>query len=109
MVDTPVLEVIDQGRWVRLLHPRNELAQAWAAAWLREHCRCAFCTKDRRNNTPIVDVQTPIQVTGLEVIGSTGLRFEFSDGHHRGIYPWAYLDTLDQYPQFIALSGQQPS
>ncbi len=108
MVDTPTLEVLDQGRWVRLLRPHNGFPQAWGAAWLREHCRCAFCTKDRRDSIPIIDLQTPIQVTGLEVIGSTGLRFEFSDGHNRGIFPWAYLDSLDQYPKFSALSGLQP-
>jgi DUF971 family protein len=108
VVDAPLLELLDQGRWVRLLHPHHELPRAWAAAWLRAHCRCAFCTKDRRDNIPLLNGHAEIQVTGLEVMGSTGLRFEFSDGHSRGIFPWTYLDSLDQYAQFIALEGSPP-
>jgi DUF971 family protein len=30
----------------------------------------------------------------IEVLGSVGVQLFFSDGHNRGIYPWAYLRQI---------------
>jgi DUF971 family protein len=36
-----------------------------------------------------------LTITEVEPIGNYAVRLAFSDGHHRGIYPWAYLVEID--------------
>ena len=35
-----------------------------------------------------------VTVTGWARVGNYGLRFDFSDGHHTGIYSYDYLEKL---------------
>ena len=37
----------------------------------------------------------PVQADDIELVGSYALRILFSDGHHTGLYTWAYLRSLD--------------
>ena len=37
----------------------------------------------------------PVQADDIELVGSYALRIRFSDGHHTGLYTWAYLRSLD--------------
>ena len=37
----------------------------------------------------------PLTATGAELVGNYALRITFSDGHHTGIYSWAYLREID--------------
>ena len=39
-------------------------------------------------------VAQDIALTTITPVGETGLQLHFSDGHERGIYPWAYLREL---------------
>jgi prepilin-type processing-associated H-X9-DG protein len=69
---------------------RSELI---AAARLRLACRCAPCTRAR------IDGMFPqsfdaITICTVSAVGEYGINIGFSDGHARGIYPWAYLATL---------------
>ncbi|MFC6338684.1 DUF971 domain-containing protein [Pseudomonas sp. CCM 7891] len=58
-------------------------------ARLRRECPCSQCQAFRLKGTP---PQVPENVRVLEVhIQGYGVQLIFSDGHQRGIYPWAYL------------------
>lgn len=62
-------------------------------ALLRSSCRCADCLAAQRAG------QAPVLPAGLRVlrivpVGSYAVQLVFSDGHDRGIYPWAYLSSL---------------
>ncbi|WP_206956094.1 DUF971 domain-containing protein [Trinickia acidisoli] len=63
-------------------------------ARLRAACRCAQCTAHRRSGGHI-DIETDIMLLGIEPMGY-GVQFRFSDGHTRGIYPWAYLERVTE-------------
>jgi DUF971 family protein len=76
-----------------------ELVWNGASALLGHHalrlaCRCAECESRRRQGKPFGQVPEDIEVTRIELVGESGLRLFFSDGHGRGIFPWAYLYQL---------------
>src|SRR5262245_18967365 len=67
--------------------------QPLAATRLRAACRCAHCVRAR------IDGLFPQSFDGIVIehvspMGSYGINIGFSDGHARGIYPWAYLSQL---------------
>lgn len=64
-------------------------------ALLRCRCRCAACTQALRSGTP-VEADAELRIAAIAPIGERGLNFVFSDGHGRGIYPWAYLRELSE-------------
>ncbi len=62
-------------------------------AELRRQCPCSQCRAFRlRGTPPLVDPR--VRVIELNAQGY-GLQLVFSDGHQRGIYPWAYLAQLN--------------
>lgn len=66
---------------------------ALSAERLRAACRCAACTADRaRDRFPATF--PGVTLTGIEPFGAHGLNLTFSDGHRRGVYPFAYLAAL---------------
>lgn len=70
-----------------------------AAGMLRRSCRCAGCTQARAAGTA-VPPEGDIRITGAEAIGGYALNLAFSDGHDRGIFPFAYLAGLEtELPQ----------
>lgn len=60
---------------------------------LRARCRCATCEQQRRSGHRI-DSHAGIALVGITPVADQGLNLAFSDGHARGIYPWAYLREL---------------
>ena len=61
-------------------------------AELRRQCPCSQCRAFRlRGTPPMVDAR--VQLVEVNSQGY-GLQLVFSDGHERGIYPWAYLEGL---------------
>jgi DUF971 family protein len=64
-----------------------------ASTPLRAACRCAGCESQRRAGLPPVPPADTL-LTELRPVGEFGLQLCFSDGHDRGIYPWAYLHEL---------------
>ena len=66
-----------------------------SAPSLRAACRCAWCTRDRILGQ-FVQPDT-VAFNDVAALGSHGLHVKFSDGHERGIYPWAYLDELARF------------
>jgi len=37
----------------------------------------------------------PLTAVEAELVGNYAIRIRFSDGHHTGLYSWAYLRSLD--------------
>ncbi|MDI3394884.1 gamma-butyrobetaine hydroxylase-like domain-containing protein [Pseudomonas sp. V98_8] len=61
-------------------------------AELRRQCPCSQCRAFRlRGMTPLVDDRVRLVEVNSQ---GYGLQLVFSDGHERGIYPWAYLEGL---------------
>lgn len=73
------------------------LRGALDAPTLRAACRCAACESLRRAGKPAAAAMD-IALTLLQPVGEFGLQLGFSDGHDRGIYPWAYLHELSSTP-----------
>ncbi len=63
-------------------------------AELRRQCPCSQCRAFRLRGTP-PSVDPRVRVIELNAQGY-GLQLVFSDGHQRGIYPWAYLAQLSE-------------
>lgn len=59
---------------------------------LRAACKCAACEHARRQGLHASGGTALL--LDLQPVGEHGLALAFSDGHARGIYPWAYLRTL---------------
>jgi DUF971 family protein len=71
---------------------------------LRAGCPCASCRGGHENmsHTPpesAFEVNLPdspeTRLVNIVPMGSYALSFEWEDGHHFGIYTWAYLRALD--------------
>lgn len=63
-------------------------------ARLRSACKCAWCEGLRRRTQADPACDAGITLQGVTAVGEVGLQLRFSDGHDRGIYPWAYLQSL---------------
>jgi DUF971 family protein len=59
---------------------------------LRAACKCAECEQQRRAGSSAASGTALLHE--LQPVGEHGLALGFSDGHARGIYPWAYLRQL---------------
>ncbi len=64
---------------------------------LRKHCRCGECVARRRVHGDI-SVVAEIRVVDVTPFGANAVRLTFSDGHGRGIYPFAWLQYLSTQP-----------
>lgn len=78
---------------------QGRLRLAWADAvvsfdhaTLRQACRCAACQFTRHHGMPI-DAPADVRIITIKPMGY-GVQFVFSDGHARGLFPWAYLAEL---------------
>ena len=62
---------------------------------LRKSFACSMCAQaQQRGLLTLIDAD--VGVDRLEVYGISGVQFHFSDGHYRGLYPWAYLRELGE-------------
>ncbi|MEL6061930.1 MULTISPECIES: DUF971 domain-containing protein [unclassified Methylobacterium] len=80
------------GRALRLTWAGGSAATLGAEA-LRLGCRCAWCTRDRIQGRFPAGFEA-VTVTQVAPLGGYALHLGFSDGHARGIYPFAYLRDL---------------
>lgn len=64
--------------------------------YLRSQCRCAECLSIRLRTGSALPVAPDTRITEIRPVGSYAVQLVFSDGHARGIYPWAYLLELGQ-------------
>ncbi len=63
-------------------------------ARLRAACPCSQCRAARLGGR-IALVDEAVRLVGIHSQGY-GVQLVFSDGHGRGIYPWAYLRELGE-------------
>ena len=68
-------------------------ASSIPAVLLRASCRCAPCQSARLRGQPPA-VADGIALVDAVPVGHYALQLVFSDGHDRGIYPWAALKEL---------------
>lgn len=67
-------------------------AQSLSHARLRAACPCSQCRAARLGGR-IDTAQDEVRLSAIQPQGY-GVQLVFSDGHDRGIYPWAYLRGL---------------
>ena len=63
------------------------------ASRLRAACRCADCTSALWQGL-MTGPPPGVTLAAPEPVGLYALNLRFSDGHERGIYPWALLREL---------------
>ena len=86
---------------VRLNRERTRLSVTWEsgvttafdATMLREKARDAHSVRFEVNGWA-VPAASDLTITGIEPVGNYAVRLAFSDGHDRGIFPWAYLTDI---------------
>lgn len=61
---------------------------------LRARCRCAGCQQRQRQLGQLPETDPALRLEALHPVSDQGLNLVFSDGHGRGIFPWAYLHEL---------------
>lgn len=68
----------------------------YAPRTLRLECRCALCVEEMTGRALLNPARVPDDVYPLEVayVGHYALRFQWSDGHATGIYPYELLRSL---------------
>jgi prepilin-type processing-associated H-X9-DG protein len=64
-----------------------------SAELLRLNCRCASCSRARIDGTFGPELGG-IAIAQASPMGAYGLNIAFTDGHARGIFPFAYLAEL---------------
>ena len=62
---------------------------------LRERCPCAEC-RSVRNKGGTIEAAAAVRVDDIVPYGANAIQLVFSDGHARGIFPFAYLRELDE-------------
>ena len=80
---------------------RHSLTVSWpdgtthclTAAVLRRNCRSSQALRGKIDGD-VAEIPDDISITGAQLVGTYALNLFFSDGEHRGIYPWAYLRDL---------------
>jgi DUF971 family protein len=86
------LRVARRGAALVLVWPNGARSELDATA-LRRACRCAACTAAGAIGRAVALADDPA-ITAVEPIGAYAITIAFSDGHARGIYPWALLREL---------------
>jgi DUF971 family protein len=86
---------------IRLESGRSRLSVTWddgttdafPAPLLREKARDANSVRFAVDGWA-VPAASDLTITAVEPIGNYAVRLAFSDGHDRGIFPWAYLTEI---------------
>lgn len=71
----------------------NGATDVFPAAVLRDSARDAGSVRLAVDNWA-VPAASSLTIINIEPIGNYAVRLAFSDGHDRGIFPWAYLSEL---------------
>lgn len=86
------IAIVQKGALLRL-HWAQGGQQEVDAFQLRSGCRCARCVRARvEGRTPACG--SAVTITNVALVGEYAVNIAFSDGHERGIFPWAYLRML---------------
>jgi DUF971 family protein len=94
-IAAPIEVVLRDNRRTLELHWADGYCGRISAALLRSSCRCASCEHKRRSGGEVV-VPGSIALADARPFGVAALQPVFSDGHQRGLFPWAYLRELSE-------------
>ena len=75
---------------------RDGAESSYAPRSLRLACPCAGCVEEMTGR-PLLDpssVAADVHPRAIDYVGRYALRFQWSDGHSTGIYPFDYLRRL---------------
>lgn len=75
---------------------RDGAVSDYPPRYLRLCCPCAGCVEEM-SGRPLLDpasVAPDVHPRAIHYVGDYALRFDWSDGHTTGIYPWDYLREL---------------
>lgn len=86
----------DDGTLLRIEWADGEVSE-FQPRYLRLSCPCAGCVEEMTGRALLDPARVPMDVHPLAVhfVGGYALRFDWSDGHTTGIYPWSYLREID--------------
>ncbi len=95
---------VDRRARTLTLHWPDGATQRIAHRLLRQICPCAECKRHRLEGAePVV----PDDIAVLEIHpAGYGAQLRFSDGHERGIFPWAFLERLQAGDGHIDVRGE---
>ncbi|SFW13629.1 DUF971 domain-containing protein [Nitrosovibrio sp. Nv17] len=68
-------------------------------AFLRSRCRCTRCLAVELRGESVAAPPEGLRIIDIQPVGAYGIQISFSDGHDRGVYPWAYLRELASLPE----------
>jgi DUF971 family protein len=85
------LEVLNTGTLLRIVWP-GERSSEVSAACLRRECRSAGALRAKIDNR--AQLSDDIRIIAVEPVGIYAVNIAFSDGEHRGIYPFTFLAEL---------------
>jgi len=89
------IEIVDhQASGVLELRWQDGSASRLPHGLLRARCRCAACEQVHRERGSHPEAASSIRLAAIHAVSDKGLNLAFSDGHGRGIFPWAYLREL---------------
>ncbi|MCH7336110.1 gamma-butyrobetaine hydroxylase-like domain-containing protein [Acinetobacter sp. NIPH 2699] len=88
----PIEIKVDVEQQRLLLNWQDGQHKDFSHAQLRAHCPCGFCRSSRLRQR---EIQYPSDIA-ISAIYSQGYGIQicFSDGHDKGIFPWAFLKEL---------------
>ncbi len=71
-------------------------ASEYPPRYLRLSCPCAACVEEMTHRPLLDPAKVPPDVHPRQIrwVGDYALRFDWSDGHGTGIYPWDYLREI---------------
>ncbi|HKJ61670.1 MAG TPA: DUF971 domain-containing protein [Hyphomicrobiales bacterium] len=85
------LIIRDDGAILRIFWPDGR-SDDIKAALLRQESRSARSRRAQIDNCP--SVSGDVRIESVDPVGTYAVNIGFSDGEHRGIYPWDYLAEL---------------
>jgi DUF971 family protein len=88
---------LDMAAGTLVLDWPDGFTDALAFQALRERCMCAVCRSHRDRGEP-PRAADAIAVVNIVPYGANAVQLMFSDGHSRGIFPFAYLRALASEP-----------
>ncbi len=93
LVAAPKLITISDDRgYMRLTFSDGEDIEL-RADHIRTACKCAYCTRARIDGV-FPERFDDVTINEFSFMGGYAINIAFSDGHTRGIYPWAFLIGL---------------
>ncbi len=96
MPDLPIPQHIHRDDRELVVTWSDDHESHYPARWLRLRCHCATC-REEMTGRPLLDPATvpeDVRPLTVQLVGSYGIRIDWSDGHGTGIYTYKYLSEI---------------